>query len=92
VTSAPSASTGSGAASLISAAVTRGIEGAYLPTKAVTPGATNPAVTQATIGSTICRSGFTASIRPPVSCTDALKVTELVHGYAVAGNRYAGRL
>jgi len=65
----------------------RGAAGAYLPASAVTPGATNPAVTQATIGSTICRSGYTATIRPPVSYTDALKVTELAHGYAVGGNQ-----
>jgi len=30
-----------------------------------TPGALNPAVTQARIGSTICRSGWTATVRPP---------------------------
>jgi len=64
----------------------RGAAGAYLPASAVTPGATNPAVTQATIGSTICRPGYTATIRPPVSYTDALKVTQLAHGYAVGGN------
>src|SRR4051812_8233179 len=29
----------------------------------VTPGATNPAVTQATVGSTICRSGYTKTVR-----------------------------
>lgn len=65
----------------------RGAAGAYLPASTVTPGATNPSVTQASIGSTICRSGFTASIRPPVSYTDALKVSELAHGYAVGGNQ-----
>ena len=65
----------------------RGTAGAYLPARSATPGATNPAVTQATIAATICRSGFTASIRPPVSYTDALKVTELAHGYAVGGNQ-----
>ncbi len=58
-----------------------------MPVGSATPGATNPAVTQATIGATICRSGFTAAIRPPVSYTDALKVTELASGYAVGGNQ-----
>lgn len=37
------------------------------------PGATNPAVTQATIRTTICRSGWTATVRPPVSYTGKLK-------------------
>lgn len=40
-------------------------------------GALNPDVTQATIGQTICMSGYTDSIRPPTSFTDALKVQQL---------------
>lgn len=44
-----------------------------LPDPQCTPGAVNPAVTQATLGSTICRSGYTATIRPPASMTDQLK-------------------
>jgi hypothetical protein len=48
----------------------------------MTPGATNPAVTQATIGSTICVSGWTTTIRPPSSYTTALKRTQIVaYGY-----------
>jgi hypothetical protein len=38
-----------------------------------TPGVLNPDVTQANIRSTICRRGWTSTIRPPVSYTDALK-------------------
>lgn len=38
-----------------------------------TPGAFNPDVTQSTIGSTICVSGWTATVRPPSSYTTALK-------------------
>ena len=38
-----------------------------------TPGVLNPNVTQANIRSTICRDGWTATIRPPVSYTNALK-------------------
>lgn len=41
----------------------------------------NPDVTQATIGQTICVSGWTATVRPPASYTDALKVKQLA-GYA----------
>jgi hypothetical protein len=39
----------------------------------VTPGVLNPDVTQATIRATICRRGWTRTIRPPVSYTNALK-------------------
>jgi len=38
-----------------------------------TPGVLNPQVTQASIRSTICRRGWTATIRPPVEYTNALK-------------------
>ena len=44
-----------------------------VPDAGCTPGATNPQVTQANIKSTICKSGWTATIRPPVSVTDKLK-------------------
>jgi len=39
----------------------------------LTPGVLNAAVTQATIASTICRRGWTRTIRPPVDYTNALK-------------------
>jgi hypothetical protein len=38
-----------------------------------TPGVLNPDVTQANIRSTICRHGWTATIRPPVEYTNDLK-------------------
>ena len=47
------------------------------PDPAVTPGATNPAVTQATIHRTICKAGWTKTIRPPASYTNSLKVVQL---------------
>ena len=43
----------------------------------VTYCALNPAVSQATIGTTICVRGWTATIRPPASYTDALKRQQL---------------
>lgn len=49
-----------------------------LPDPVCTPGATNPAVTQETIHSTICVSGWTATIRPTSSFTTALKKKQLV--------------
>jgi hypothetical protein len=39
----------------------------------LTPGVLNPAVTQATIAVTICRRGWTRTVRPPVDYTNALK-------------------
>lgn len=42
-----------------------------------TPGVLNPDVTQANIGTTICRRGWTATIRPPVSYTNALKAKQM---------------
>ena len=38
-----------------------------------TPGVANVEVTQANIGDTVCRSGWTKTIRPPVTYTNALK-------------------
>ena len=52
-----------------------------LPIKSATPGSTNPKVTQANIQNTICKSGFTDTIRPPVSYTNKLKTTELTGSY-----------
>jgi hypothetical protein len=48
-----------------------------LPDRSCTPGATNPDVTQATIGTTICRSGWTATVRPPESVTEPLKLNQM---------------
>jgi hypothetical protein len=53
------------------------------PNAALTPGALNPAVTQATIDSTICVSGWTATIRPSESFTEPLKVKQIAqYGYS----------
>jgi hypothetical protein len=49
-----------------------------------TPGVLNPEVTQATISSTICRRGWTRTIRPPVDYTNALKRRQL-HQYGLRG-------
>jgi hypothetical protein len=47
------------------------------PNKDITPGAINPDVTQDNIKSTICKSGFSSSIRPPVSYTTKLKKIQI---------------
>ena len=44
----------------------------------LTPGVLNPAVTQATIAATICRAGWTRTVRPPASYTSDLKQKQLV--------------
>jgi hypothetical protein len=43
-----------------------------------TPGATDPAVTQADITTTICVRGWTATVRPPASYTTALKRQQMI--------------
>jgi len=53
-----------------------------------TPGVLNPDVTQATIRSTICRHGWTRTIRPPVEYTNALKETQM-RAYGETGPRSA---
>ena len=42
-----------------------------------TPGVLNPDVTQATIRSTICTHGWTATVRPPVEYTNELKRAQM---------------
>lgn len=54
-----------------------------LPDPTCQPGAYNPDVTQSTIDSTICVSGWTATVRPPTSYTNALKVKQIAaYGYS----------
>jgi len=62
------------------------VPGVVLPNPARTPGATNSAVTQATITSTICVAGWTSTVRPPSSYTTALKERQLFSGYAYHGD------
>ncbi len=55
-----------------------------LPNPTLTPGMTNPDITQATIGKTICNKNWsTKSIRPPTSYTSKLKITQIKqYGYS----------
>jgi hypothetical protein len=57
-------------------------DGGLLPDPSCTPGAIDPAVTQASIGSTICTAGYTDSVRPPETQTEAFKwdVAEPAYG------------
>jgi hypothetical protein len=60
--------------------------GLVLPDPACTPGASNPAVTPATLKSTICRSGYSSSIRPPERITSTEKAAS-IKAYAYGGAR-----
>jgi hypothetical protein len=48
-----------------------------LPRRAITPGIFNRVVRQATIGQTICVSGWTKTVRPPTSYTNKLKLKQM---------------
>jgi hypothetical protein len=50
----------------------------------LTPGALNPDVTQATIAATVCKSGWTRTVRPPTDYTNGLK-EEQMKAYGRAG-------
>ena len=51
----------------------------------LTPGVLNPDVTQATIGQTICVTGWTRTVRPPASYTGELKL-EQMREYGLGGS------
>jgi hypothetical protein len=61
------------------------VSGFVLPDPACTPGAIDPAVTQADLASTVCESGYTRTVRPPASNTNAFKSQAL----AAYGEAYA---
>ena len=55
-------------------------DGGVVEDPSCTPGAIDPRVTQANIGSTICVSGYTDRVRPPESYTAGLEPA-LIHSY-----------
>lgn len=60
-------------------------KGPYHADIARTPGVLNPDVTQANIASTICKHGWTRTIRPPTDYTNALKQKQM-REYGVTGS------
>jgi hypothetical protein len=58
-----------------------------LPDSKLTPGALNPAVTQANIKTNVCKSGWTDTVRPPVAYTNKLKLSQLNAGYLYNGDK-----
>jgi hypothetical protein len=59
-----------------------------LPDRRCTPGAIDPAVRQSNIAVTICRSGYTRTVRPPESVTETEKRASLA-SYGDAGPLHA---
>lgn len=54
-----------------------------LPDPVCTPGSADPRVTQDNISTTICVSGYTTTVRPSTSYTDALKRQQIkAYGYS----------
>jgi hypothetical protein len=87
VPTTPTAGPSAGAADLASLparCTARGTAPDVLPDPACTPGATDPRVTQEDLRDTICRSGYTRTVRPPVSYTEPLK-RQLVQRYGDTG-------
>ena len=56
-----------------------------LPRHDLTPGAIDPRVTQSNVRNTICRRGYTSTVRPPFEYTNAMK-HRLMRIYGVAGS------
>src|ERR1035437_7471041 len=53
-----------------------------LPDPSCTPGAIDPKITQDNIDQTICKTGYTKTVRPPVSYTNKLKRQQITdYGY-----------
>ena len=60
-----------------------------LPDPKCTPGAIDPAVTQYNIDSTICVSGYTKTVRPPVSVTEPQKLESMkAYGFTDSPSNY----
>jgi hypothetical protein len=49
-----------------------------LPDHDRTPGAINAAATQDNLATTVCKSGWSATVRPPSAYTSALKIAQIV--------------
>jgi hypothetical protein len=64
-------------------------DGYPLPDRRCTPGAVDTAVGQANIHTTICRSGYTRSVRPPEAVTEPAKLASMAaYGASDPPSRY----
>ncbi len=59
-------------------------DGGQLPDPRCTPGSIDPAITQADIRSTICRTGYTKTVRPPAAETTRFKFDVAAIAYGIA--------
>lgn len=60
-----------------------------LPDPKCTPGAVDPIVTQDNVDSTICVSGYTKTVRPPVSVTEPQKLVSMkAYGFDDSPSNY----
>ena len=64
------------------------VSGGGLPDAACTPGAVDPRVTQDNLNTTICRRGYTATVRPTVNVTEKIKRDQMA-AYGLQGQRLA---
>jgi hypothetical protein len=60
-------------------------KGPYAADLARTPGVVNPDVTQTNIADTVCKHGWTRTVRPPTDYTNALKLRQM-REYGVGGS------
>jgi hypothetical protein len=60
-------------------------KGPYAADLARTPGVVNPDVTQTNIAATVCKHGWTRTVRPPTDYTNALKLNQM-RDYGVGGS------
>lgn len=68
---------GAGTSTLQASPSSQCVSRGALPDPVCTPGALNAAVTQATIQQTICKSGYSSSIRPPEAVTEPEKYVSM---------------
>jgi hypothetical protein len=54
-----------------------------LPISSITPGAIDANITQKNIDATICKAGYTSTVRPPASYTTKLKAAQLAGVYSI---------
>jgi hypothetical protein len=65
------------------------LDNGVLPDSKCTPGAIDPSVTQENIDSTICVSGYTKTVRPPVSVTEPQKFESMkAYGFNDSPSNY----
>jgi hypothetical protein len=76
-TPTPRATTSSSAGTIVPEQTAQCHMNGELPDTSCTPGVANPDVTQANINQTICVPGYTKTIRPAASYTDALKTQQM---------------